>query len=199
MIHDDSFCRSRLEEYQSKHPDFCNHYLFKSFIKKQKNKEILMKALLNPNEENKKALDQSFKNHHFHLKFLSYLSKTLHFNAVRYDQKRRRDHNKNLLILDAPARNDESTPSIIDQLSDTNQDLEKMIFSRLSTIDEHLSDDKLVKKFNTLTPIQKEVLTLYYLYSYTDSEIAQFQKKSQQSVFKTRKRALLKLKQRLRE
>ncbi|MDU7578643.1 MAG: hypothetical protein E7K43_20850, partial [Bacillus subtilis] len=75
----------KLKEYQSQHPHFCNHYLFKSFIQKPENKKILIKTILNPNKENKKKLDEAFKRHHFRLKFLSYLSKTLYFNSIQFD------------------------------------------------------------------------------------------------------------------
>ncbi|WP_409018139.1 RNA polymerase sigma factor (plasmid) [Bacillus velezensis] len=198
MIYDESYCRYKLEEFQAKHPRFCSHYLFKSFIRKPENRDILIKNILHPSDENKEALDRSFKKHHFHLKFLSYLSKTLHFNAVRFDQKRRQEINRSLLILDAPVKQHENnTLSFIERAHDCKQDIEKSLFQS-SFIDEHFSDENLLKCFNTLTSIQKEVLTLYYLYSYTDSEIAKVQSKSQQSVFKTRKRALCRLRQQLK-
>jgi len=198
MIRDESFCRSKLEEYQLKHPQFCSHYLFESFIQKSKNQEILIQTIMHPSAENKKALDQAFKKHHFYIKFLSYLSKTLYFNAVRFDQKRRQKHNRDLRILDAPVKSDENAQPLIEQLHDNGQDVESSLFSRSSTIDEHLSNESLLRGFHTLTPTQKEILTLYYLYSYKDPEIGKLQNKSQQSVFKTRKQALTKLRKQIK-
>lgn len=186
----------KLKEYQSQHPHFCNHYLFKSFIQKPENKKILIKTILNPNKENKKKLDEAFKRHHFRLKFLSYLSKTLYFNSIQFDKKKREENKRNLLILDAPI-SDKDNSLLIDQIASNEPEIENTLLTN-SSLEEHLSNQKLLQCFKNLTQYQKEILTLYYVNSYTDTQIAKMQNKTQQTISKTRKKALLKLRRQIK-
>uniref|UniRef100_UPI00406C92B3 sigma factor-like helix-turn-helix DNA-binding protein n=1 Tax=Psychrobacillus sp. FSL K6-4046 TaxID=2921550 RepID=UPI00406C92B3 len=64
---------------------------------------------------------------------------------------------------------------------------------------EHISDFVLFNSFNRLTVNQKRILTLFYFHQMTDTEIASSLGVKQQSIFKSRKNALIKLREGVKE
>ncbi|MBA9043239.1 RNA polymerase sigma factor (sigma-70 family) [Bacillus aryabhattai] len=183
----------KLKEYQSNHPTFCNHYLFKTFINKPEHKDLFKEAICNPTKENKESLDMAFKHHCFAVKFLSYLSKSLYFKAINFDKNIRKQNQRNLLILDSPLKSEDESLSLINQLSTDELETDAAVYFNSSNIEDHLSNEKLLQSIQSLTENQKEILSLSYVEQYTDTEIAKRKNKTQQAVSKTRKFALLKL------
>ncbi|WP_339257844.1 sigma-70 family RNA polymerase sigma factor [Paenibacillus sp. FSL R5-0713] len=114
-------------------------------------------------------------------KFVSYISSLLHFNSINFDKKIRKHHERNTLIMDD-----------IEESHIAYED-EKLLGSHLHRLENQISDPNLHKFFLTLSEREKEILNLTYAEEKKDIEISQQFGVSQQSISKTRKNALKKL------
>lgn len=127
-----------------------------------------------------KGLQNSMKAE-FEKKFVSYISTLLHFNSINFDKKIRKHQDRFALIMDDVEESD---------LNHTNDELFKQ---ELYGLENQISDPNLYKLFLKLSHREKEILNLSYGREERDIEIAQKLGVSQQSVSKTRKNALNKL------
>lgn len=114
-------------------------------------------------------------------KFVSYISTLLHFNSINFDKKIRKHQDRFALIMDDVEESD---------LNHTNDELFK---HELYGLENQISDPNLHKLFLKLSHREKKILNLSYGREERDIEIAQKLGVSQQSVSKSKKNALNKL------
>ncbi|WFR63964.1 sigma-70 family RNA polymerase sigma factor [Paenibacillus amylolyticus] len=129
----------------------------------------------------KKRITPEIKAHH-ERKFVSYISSLLHFNSINFDKKIRKHNERNPLIMDD-----------IEENHIAYEDDEKLLGFHLHRLENQISDPNLHKFFLTLSEREKEILNLTYAEEKKDIEISQQLGVSQQSISKTRKNALRKL------
>jgi len=165
--------------------------IIKSFLEIPGNIELFNEAIHRPTKKAKQQLDDSFKEFFFHIRFTSYLSNAIHFNAINYDKKFKLFLERNQPILDLPTQGYEGTsfPSYLTLQHRDHQDL--CIDS--SNIADHLTSEFLFEGIQQLTNIQRQILSLAYIFGLNDTEIARYLNKSQQAVSKSHKKALGKL------
>ena len=167
---------------QTKFLEFCQtDKLVVSFLKVDKHKLIFDRYIKNPNHVNKQLLDERFKIFYFNIRFVSLISKTLHFTAINFDKKINNDKNKMETLL-------QNKDLISETLNLTyfNKDLEQSI-----------SDEKVFEYIKKLSPRQKKILTLSYVETLNDTEIGEVLQSSQQNISKMKKNILEKLKKHL--
>lgn len=165
--------------------------IIKSFLEIPGNTELFNKAIYHPTKKAKQQLDDSFKEFFFQIRFTSYLSNAIHFNAINYDKKLKLFLERNQPILDLPAHGYTGT-----SLS-AYQPLQHRVHQDLcidsSNIEDHLTSDFLFEGIQQLTKNQRQILSLAYIFGLNDTEIASYLNKSQQAVSKSHKKALSKL------
>lgn len=181
------------EEYFKKHEEQFKNPLFKSFFDIAQNMELLKKIIRDPNEKNKRKLDELFKAHYFKIRFTSYLSKTIYFNAVNYDKKTKLFSERNQLTLDKPVTQGDGT-TMIDIITD-HEKMSQDFCIKSPNIEDHITDLMLYRGVEKLTDNQRELLSLLYVYGLTNTEIASILNKTPQAVSRSHKRALKKLKE----
>jgi RNA polymerase sigma factor (sigma-70 family) len=182
----------KLEDFKNKNKLFLKNPLIQNFLKDRYHAQLFQKAISNPTLENKEELDRAFKLYYFNVRFTSFISSTIYFNAINYDKKQRKHNLRHLLTIDSPAQNDEDM-NFKDSLVDPNGEttIEKILDSE--DITDYIEDPILYEAVNSLSKKQKEVLSLAYIKCLTDTDIAKLLNKSQQSVSKIHKRALEKI------
>ncbi|MGO4732894.1 sigma-70 family RNA polymerase sigma factor [Paenibacillus sp. 2KB_22] len=114
-------------------------------------------------------------------KFVSYISSLLHFNSINFDKKIRKYNERNPLIMED-----------IEESYIGYED-EKLLGFNLYRLENQISDPNLHKFFLKLSEREKEILNLTYAEEKKDIEISQKFGVSPQSISKTRKNALRKL------
>ncbi|WP_145149655.1 sigma-70 family RNA polymerase sigma factor [Paenibacillus xylanexedens] len=114
-------------------------------------------------------------------KFVSYISTLLHFNSINFDKKIRKHNERYALVLDDM---EESYIGYED---------EKLLELNSYRLENQISDPNLHKFFLKLSEREKEILNFTFVEEKKDTEIAEKLGVSQQSVSKTRKNALKKL------
>jgi len=173
-----------------------DNQLLKSFLEHDENKRILDHYCKNPSKHNKEQLDNAFKRFYFKIRSLSYFSKVLPFEAVKFDKKIKKYKDYHLMIIDRPLNRDYDTSdnTLIDYLEDTSTNLKNVHSTKLQ---DHINDLDIETALNYLTPKQKNILYYSFVMEFKDTEIAEMLKVSQQNISKTKKRALTKIRREL--
>lgn len=173
--------------------------LLRSFLLKKENCFLLNQSIRYPTSDTNKALDQAFQEHFAELRLISQLSNELRRHAIRYDKKFNAYRKRQLLLLDQPIQDDANTV-IVDVITDDNaMAVEEAALKNHPSLESFIEDPTLYHAIRSLTPRQKHVLNASYLFNMSDTEIAATVGVSQQSISKTRKTALRKLKNKLSE
>ena len=113
-------------------------------------------------------------------RFIGYISSMLHYNSIHFDKKIRKLSERYALVLDDIDVKDEA-------MEESNTE------SISEPLEEQISDPSLYAAFLRLTTREREVVNLSICKLLRDREIAQVLGVSQQSISKTRKKALEKL------
>ncbi|WP_405099899.1 sigma-70 family RNA polymerase sigma factor [Oceanobacillus sp. FSL H7-0719] len=175
---------------------FRNH-LMRTFLLKRENRYLLDQSIRCSTSETKQALDQAFREHVAELRLISQLSNELRRHAIRYDQKFNLYRKKQLLILDQPIHKDGGT-SILDVITNEHtSSVDEAALKNSQCLEYHIENPTLYQAILSLTPRQKYILNASYLFNMTDTEIAAKEGVSQQTISKTRNKALRKLRKQL--
>lgn len=164
--------------------------LLVNFLKVRENMELYDEYCRQPTAERKELLNKRFTQYYFEIRMLSYLSKTIHFEAKRFDAKIRRRNQRCLLILDTSPKESDHTSRLTDFIADPGLPPDPLISNQL---EDHIQNPKLHRSVSKLTNRQKEVLYYSFVEEWTDTRIAQKLGVSQQAVTKTRQNALRKI------
>lgn len=166
--------------------------ILKSFLDNPDNKLLFDNYLKFPTKESKISLEKAFNMHYLKVRLITYFSKTLHFAALRYDQKQRQMNHRNAIILDQPINENNDTLSTILPDSKT-EDENKEIVESYEQLENYFADDSVSTAVAKLNLRQKKVLYLAYVMQYKDKEIAKMLGMTIQAVNKNRNTALKKV------
>ncbi|MEK4529874.1 sigma-70 family RNA polymerase sigma factor [Paenibacillus sp. FSL H8-0104] len=114
-------------------------------------------------------------------RFIKYMANLIHYNSINYDKKRRLKDSRFSLTLD----NDEKQESALLTVYDSE--------TVPPNLKDHITDHSLYQAYNSLPSQQQQILSLAYIQTLNDKEIAKILGVSQQNVSKHRLKALAKL------
>lgn len=158
--------------------------LIVSFLDDTDNRELFENYQKNHSDDIKMVLDERFRSFYQRYRLISYLIKVLHFESIHFDKKLHL-HNKRYQLATGQTG---ETELICEQQKQYYE-----YHSPSLRFQDHLTNEELFKSFYQLTEKQKYIITLFYLHQMTDTEIAKSLGITQQSVYKTRKSAIKKL------
>ncbi|PLR76237.1 hypothetical protein CU633_16760 [Bacillus sp. V3-13] len=191
-------CHEKLEKFKKDNKEFLTNPLIKNFLKHKQNFELFLNTLCNPTIENRERLDQTFKIFYFNVRFISFISSSLYFNAINFDKKQRQYSSRNLLTVDSFIQNEEEV-TFKDIIEDPESEITLDKLSISDDIADYIINPLLYEAVQTLSTKQKEVLNLVYLKGLSDTQIARLLNKSQQSVSKIHKKCLGKIQDYIKE
>lgn len=116
-------------------------------------------------------------------RFVGYISSLLHYNAINFDKKNRKYNERFALILDDI--DNQSQASLVEK--------EYITESSYEELENQISDPHLYTLFMSLTTRERQILNLSIINELKDKQIASLLQVSQQSISKTKKVALKKL------
>jgi RNA polymerase sigma factor (sigma-70 family) len=184
-------CKISLENFKAANAQLYNSKVFKSYILDKENNTTFEQAICNPSKTSMLRLEESFKEHYFNIRFTSYLSTSIHFNAVNFDKKDRKEKTRNQLILNN-AFSDDPNSSLLEMIPEQSRSNcpEEAFEDQLPNIEDVIERQDLFDAVKQLTSNQKEILKLAYIDGLKDIEIAHALNKSQQAVSKSHQKAL---------
>lgn len=173
--------------------------LMQSFLLKKENYFLLNQSIRHPTPETNKALDKAFQDHVAEIRLISQLSNELRRHAIRYDKKVNLYRRNQLLILDQPIHDEtQNSTSFKDVIPDKYATtVDEAVLENNQDLQYAIENPTLFQAFSSLTPRQKHILNQAYLFNLSDTEIAAKEGVSQQSISKTRNRALRELRKKL--
>ena len=120
--------------------------------------------------------------------FVSYISNSMYYNSINFDKKIRRHNNRYALILDGFNEN-----LLLERGADSCRE------ECFIELENQISDPRLYSAFMRLTERERKILNLIVNCSLTDTEIAQFFNVSQQSISRSKNKALRKLREAIKK
>lgn len=172
--------------------EFLNNAVIKSFLEIPSNKNLLINVICHSTPENQAKLDYEFKKYYFNIRFTSFVSNTLYFNAINYDKRYRKVAKRYPLTVDKPLGNEENT-TLKDTIKDESSEITIDCLINSAKIEDYILDPILIEAIRTLTVKQKEVIDLAYVFGMSDTAITKMLNKSQQAISKLHKKALEKI------
>ncbi|MFZ4454126.1 sigma-70 family RNA polymerase sigma factor [Salibacterium aidingense] len=185
-------CR-QLDQFMEDHPSLWEHSVIRRFIKDPHRRLLLAAAVCTPTKKNRELLNQAFYSFYGEAKLTSYIIKTLHWRAVRYDQKKQQTTFRQPLILDQPAGGEQAGSRRDSIVSMDTLHMEEDMLEQSLDLRHSITHPSLYRAFNHLTHHQEAILQKKYKEGWSDTEIAKEWHVSQQAVYKTRQAALDKL------
>ncbi|MGE6377991.1 sigma-70 family RNA polymerase sigma factor [Peribacillus muralis] len=177
------------DKFKTKNKAFLENKIVCSFLESKENQDLLKNAVCNPSKENEDELDKAFKRFYFNIRFTSYISTALYFNAINFDKRDRKIRNRHPLTVDCSV-GDEDGGTFKDMIVDQESEIKIEDFLRSGNILDYLEDPLLCEAVENLTDKQREILDLAYVKGISDTEIGLLLNKSQQAVSKTHKKAI---------
>ncbi|WP_019241034.1 MULTISPECIES: sigma-70 family RNA polymerase sigma factor [Bacillus] len=184
-------CLLDYKRYKEKRKKYLDNDIIHSFLKNPENDKLLMQYVEHPSTFNKNQLDKAFKCFYFNIRFVSFISSTLYFNAINFDKKNRKHNNSHSLILERSI-DEEGNLFLKDTIVDEKAQ-EKMDNCFVHTIMDYIDEPLLYEAITLLTDKQKEIIHLYYVDCLNDTEISKILNTSQQNVSKIHQKALEKI------
>lgn len=122
-------------------------------------------------------------------RFTSYIASLIHFNSINFDKRMRGLNSRYLLTLDSPSASDGSeTSALIDSVESSVP-----IYQIEESLEDQISDPKLYKALKKLNARERAIINLSFYYEFNDTQIGKILRVSQQSISKSKKKILLKL------
>ncbi|MCL6477430.1 MAG: sigma-70 family RNA polymerase sigma factor [Peptococcaceae bacterium] len=168
-----------------------------NFFQKKETRLLLEKVLESPSKENREKIDDAFREYYVEIRLKRFLSDLIHYTSINFDKDRRRQMERYLLILDAPV-NDLENESTFAEILPSEQKLEQILLEKETRLEEIFTDQNLSKVIHYLTAKEKRILEYIFIMNMSDTSISKTLGVSQQAVSKTKKRALSKLRQKIK-
>lgn len=162
-----------------------------SFLKNENMKALYLDYLNNPDEFTKEIIEYHFSQYCRKIQILSYFSKTLHFDAQRFDMKIRDHSEKYPLILNQ----DNGFEDILVRET-VEDDYDEYAVDNYENLSEIISNKQLYMIVDNLKPKNKELLYLLYVKGLEEKEVAQMLGLTIQAVNKRKNTILKQIKQR---
>lgn len=172
-----------MQNFLKDHKLLMQERLMSSFLKEAANEELFFLAVCHPSPEHDNLLNQTFQQFYEDRQFLNYLSTTLYWEAVHYDQHTRQHQETYTLMAE---------PQLL-QLEAEDHVEKSVLEKQLPLLQDKLSDPLLQKAYRSLTLRQKEVLHFIYVEGLLFRETGEKLNISQQGVSSIHKSAMQKL------
>ncbi|WP_157796253.1 sigma-70 family RNA polymerase sigma factor [Bacillus xiapuensis] len=185
-------CCRELKMFLQENKEFFGHVIVQSFLKKKENKCLLIEAICTGNKDIRKKIDTEFKKFYFQIRFTTFISDTLYYNAINYDKRIRKIAQRHPLIINKPV-GEEDGNTLEDVLMDPYAEIKIEDLLQSSSIEDYIVDSVLYEALKELPPKQKQVIDLAYVKGLSNTEISKRLGKTQQAVSKLHKKALEKI------
>lgn len=165
---------------------FFSEPIIKKFFSSSTRYEMLLKRVIEDKDEKaNEILNKAFMEFFYKYRLISYFSKLSYSFSIEFDKKQRKKRERYLLILDNPNKR----PL---HITHYNEDFTGTI--NYNNFYENFSNQNLANAFKNLTSRQIKVLELFFVHNLKQYEIAGIMDVTPQSISKSIKTSLTKIK-----
>ncbi|MEK3823016.1 sigma-70 family RNA polymerase sigma factor [Cytobacillus sp. FSL W8-0315] len=192
----EELCReSEIKKIKKRLPEILRNSVIKEFLVDESNNDTFCEFLSNPNLNNKKALDQNFKDFYRYNRVIRYMTGLIKRYSIDYDKKVTLRNNRFPLIINKPINGKDYSPmSMTEIISDNKQpSLESLILRKEEFL--YTENELLYKALKKLTNKQLMILFLYYEQGFNNKEISCIFNQTEQNISYWHKKTLKQLKE----
>ena len=185
---------------QTKSPvvPFFNNPLLQRFMQDPDNRELFHDVLSHAEDVDRLELERRFAEFYYEMRFLGFVRKHIHYEAMHVLRKVRQRQTHESLLLNSPVGGEDSNGmERIETIPDTSVSVESAVVDKTHVLDDLAADPLLHEALGQLTERQQLVLDLLYVQKLTEQEAAEVLGVSQQSVNKLKKHSLNRIRRRL--
>lgn len=178
-------------------PFFSNPLLHR-FMQVPENHALFGNVMLRQEEADRLELERRFAEFYYEMRFLGFVRKHIHYEALHVLRKARHRQAYESLALNSPVGGAEGNGiERIETIRDPRVSVENEVVGRTFDLDDLAADPALHEALHELTDRQQLVLDLLYVQQMTEQEAATVLGVSQQSVNKLKKHSLSRIRSRL--
>ncbi|HEX7057333.1 MAG TPA: sigma-70 family RNA polymerase sigma factor [Bacilli bacterium] len=181
----------KLQEWMGANRLLLQNGVINKFVARPEHARLLSRYLAQPDETTKRQLEEAFRCFYSELRFIRYLTSKVRYRAIDFHRKKRKYVSRMLYILD---NTDSGLPEALLWADNSVKTPPEDKFATPEQFLDELENLALYNAFKMLTQKQKTITTLTFSMQLRDAEIAALLGITQQTVNKTKKRALRKLK-----
>lgn len=188
----DSMEQVQLDDFLKEHSKAMKNPVLEGFLRDSENLNLVLTMLSSPTKENNKKLDEAFKGFLVEIRLVKYLSQVIRYRHLNLNKSFQKHRYRFPLYLDQEVKesSEDYSVRVIDTIPSSGETFEN---NKPEHLEDLVGDEKLYRVLRSLTGRQKEVLNLYYLEGFNDREISEKFFVSQQSIAKTRRSAMVKV------
>ncbi|MFT9850233.1 sigma-70 family RNA polymerase sigma factor [Aneurinibacillus sp. REN35] len=170
--------------------------IIRYFLQDETSAFLVRQAIEKPTLENRQRVEKRFQTFYNEIQLISYLSGLIHYQAIAYDRRLRAYQYRCPRSLDAPL-GEEGDGTLLDIMTATEEELTD--FDTFTSLEEISESKELYYALRLLTEHERKIIEWAYLYCLSDTDIARQLYVSQQTVSRTRSKALAKLRMSVKE
>jgi len=183
--------RKKYTKYRCENKSVFSNRVVQDFFQDEMNIVLLVRSL--DGEAGCQAhLEERFRKHFFHMRFIRFLVSTIRFCSIDHMRLTQKNDKRNPLIFDQPL-SEEGESTLGELLLGHHTSSNEPIIKDPSHFQASLTNEHLFQAFSKLSKKQQLITTLCYALCYQDNEVAKMFGVSPQAVFKTRNVALKKM------
>lgn len=178
-------------------PFFSNPLLHR-FLQVPENRHLFSQAVLEEDESSRLELERRFADYYYEMRFLGFIRKHIHYEALHLLGKCRTRQQLEQLLLNTPLSNAEDDGAQrIEMLEDPSRSVEEEVVGETQELSDITDDRDLHEAIQSLTQKQQTVLYMLYVEQLTEGEAAKLIGVSQQAINKVKRASLTLLRRKL--
>lgn len=178
-------------------PFFSNPLLHR-FLQSAENRRLFTNVILTRREADRLELERRFAEHYFEMRFLGFVRKHIHYEALHLLNKSRAKAKQEPLLLNTPLSADDlGGHERIELLEDPSISVEQKVVEEAEELSNLTGNPALHEAIQGLTQKQQTVLYLLYVKQRTEAEAAEELGVSQQAINKVKQASLTLLRKKL--
>jgi DNA-directed RNA polymerase specialized sigma24 family protein len=179
---------------------FFNNPLLYRFLLDAENRRLFTNVIMDRNETDRLELERRFEEHYFEMRFLGFVRKHIHYEALHLLSKFRSRQQHEPLVLNMMVGGEEGSGfERIELLEDPHISVEEEVVGHTLELGNLMEDPVLHRAILGLTQKQQTVLYLLYVKQMTEQEVADSLHVSQQAINKVKKASLALLRRKVPE
>lgn len=170
-------------------PFFSNPLLHR-FLQVEENRNMFVNVIMAGSKNDRVELEKRFAEYYFEMRFLGYVRKHIHYEALHLLKRSHHRQKLESLMLNTSAGRDDDGRERIEMLQDPSVSVEEQVVDQVFRLEELTDNQVLHQAIQGLTQKQQTVLYMLFIQQMTEADAAIALGVSQQSINKVKQQSL---------
>jgi RNA polymerase sigma factor (sigma-70 family) len=189
--------KTSVKRTQSPKVPFFSNPLLHRFLQVEENRNMFMNVIMAGSEKDRVELERRFAEYYFEMRFLGFVRKHIHYEALHLLKRRHHRQSFESLMLNSSMGRDAEGREHIEMLEDPSVSVEAQVVDRVIDLEDLVENQALHQAIQSLTQKQQTVLYLLFIKQMTEADAALALGVSQQSINKVKQQSLQSIRRQL--